>query len=75
LWERPTFSPLKVWLAGPDYYAQLQEFNQNVVRDDVQQAKPEDIDPACEEHAVKALIYGLTRKVTRFARLKVRYAF
>jgi hypothetical protein len=23
---------------------------------------PEDIDPACEEHAVKALMYGLTRK-------------
>jgi hypothetical protein len=25
---------------------------------------PEDIDPACEEHAVKALMYGLTRRKT-----------
>ena len=24
---------------------------------------PEDIDPSCEEHCVKALMYGLTREV------------
>jgi hypothetical protein len=35
---------------------------------------PEDIDPACEEHGVKALQYGLTRKRT-FTRLaKIRWA-
>src|SRR5206468_4767158 len=37
-------------------------------------AHPEDIDPDCEEHAVKALMYGLTRKRT-FTRLaRVRWA-
>ena len=34
---------------------------------------PEDIDPACEEHAVKALMYGLTRKVFRAAMVPVRF--
>ena len=34
-------------------------------------SNPEDVDPACEEHAVKALMYGLTRKVTKFRRLRV----
>jgi hypothetical protein len=29
---------------------------------------PEDIDPGCEEHAIKALMYGLTRKVFQPAR-------
>jgi hypothetical protein len=32
---------------------------------------PEDIDPGCEEHAIKALMYGLTRKVTKFRKLRV----
>jgi hypothetical protein len=32
---------------------------------------PEDIDPACEEHAVKALMYGLTRRKTEFRKLRV----
>src|SRR5439155_45732 len=36
---------------------------------------PEDISTDCEEHAVKALMYGLTRKVTHFARVRVKYAF
>ena len=35
---------------------------------------PEDIDPACEEHAVKALQYGLTRRKTYFRKVRVRYA-
>jgi hypothetical protein len=33
---------------------------------------PEDIDPACEEHAVKALMYGLTRKRAQLRLVKVR---
>jgi hypothetical protein len=33
---------------------------------------PEDIDPACEEHAVKALMYGLTRRKMQVRLLKVR---
>jgi hypothetical protein len=33
---------------------------------------PEDIDPDCEEHAVKALMYGLTRRKTEFRLLRVR---
>jgi hypothetical protein len=32
---------------------------------------PEDIDPACEDHAVKALMYRLTRRKTGFRFLKV----
>jgi hypothetical protein len=36
---------------------------------------PEDIDPACEEHAVKALMYGLTRRKFEFRRAPVRFAF
>jgi hypothetical protein len=32
---------------------------------------PEDIDPACEEHAVKALMYGLTRRKTWFQEMRV----
>jgi len=35
---------------------------------------PEDIDPDCEEHAVKALMYGLTRHKTWFKRARVRWA-
>lgn len=35
-------------------------------------SNPEDIDLRCEEHAVKALMYGLTRKVAFFGRVKVR---
>jgi hypothetical protein len=35
---------------------------------------PEDIDPNCEEHAVKALMYGLTRRKSWFKRAKVRWA-
>jgi Terminase large subunit, T4likevirus-type, N-terminal len=35
---------------------------------------PEDIDSACEEHAVKALQYGLTRRKTWSRVAKVRYA-
>lgn len=34
---------------------------------------PEDIDPACEEHAVKALMYGCTRRRVSFARPRVHY--
>ena len=33
---------------------------------------PEDIDPNCEEHGVKALMYGLTRRKMRFRLLKVK---
>jgi hypothetical protein len=33
---------------------------------------PEDISPACEEHAVKALMYGLTRKVSWFKLTRVK---
>ena len=33
---------------------------------------PEDIDPACEEHAVKGLMYGLTRQKQWFRRVRVR---
>jgi hypothetical protein len=36
---------------------------------------PEDIDPACEEHAVKALAYGLTRKRSWSRVVKVKWAF
>ena len=32
---------------------------------------PEDIDPDCEEHAVKALMYGLTRRKTWFRTMRV----
>ena len=32
---------------------------------------PEDIDPDCEEHAVKALMYGLTRRKTWFRKMRV----
>jgi Terminase large subunit, T4likevirus-type, N-terminal len=32
---------------------------------------PEDIDPGCEEHAVKALMYGLTRRKPFFARVRI----
>lgn len=35
---------------------------------------PEDISPDCEEHAVKALMYGLTRRKTEFRVMRVRYA-
>ncbi len=35
---------------------------------------PEDIDPNCEEHAVKALMYGLTRRKIWFKRATVRWA-
>ena len=35
---------------------------------------PEDIDPDCEEHAVKALMYGLTRRKEWFKRVQVRFA-
>ena len=33
---------------------------------------PEDIDQSCEEHAVKALMYGLTRRKMQFRLMKVR---
>jgi hypothetical protein len=33
---------------------------------------PEDIDPDCEEHAVKALMYGLTRKKVSAGMVKVK---
>ena len=33
---------------------------------------PEDIDPSCEEHAVKALMYGLTRRVRWCGVVKVK---
>jgi len=33
---------------------------------------PEDIDPNCEEHGVKALMYGLTRRKMRFRLRKVK---
>jgi hypothetical protein len=36
---------------------------------------PEDIDPACEEHAVKALMYGLTRRKTWSGIVRVKYKF
>jgi hypothetical protein len=52
--------------------AQLQKFNQDVPRDDVRQAHPEDIDPACKEHAVKALMYGLTRRKLWSGMVKVK---
>ena len=32
----------------------------------------EDIDPACEEHAVKALMYGLTRRKMSSSLVKIR---
>lgn len=35
-------------------------------------SKPEDIDPACEEHAVKALMYGLTRRKIWCGMVKVK---
>jgi hypothetical protein len=35
---------------------------------------PEDIDPACEEHAVKALMYGLTRRRNECRVVRVRWA-
>jgi hypothetical protein len=35
---------------------------------------PEDIDPDCEEHAVKALMYGLTRRKVSGGMVKVRWA-
>jgi hypothetical protein len=35
---------------------------------------PEDIDPACEEHAVKALMYGLTRRKNKCRVMRVRWA-
>ena len=34
-------------------------------------SNPKDIDPACEEHAVKALMYGLTKQQNRIRFLKV----
>jgi hypothetical protein len=34
---------------------------------------PEDIDSACEEHAVKALMYGLTRRKIVCRRVPVHY--
>jgi Terminase large subunit, T4likevirus-type, N-terminal len=34
---------------------------------------PEDIDPSCEEHAVKALQYGLTRRKVNHATPRVRW--
>ncbi len=34
---------------------------------------PEDISPDCEEHAVKALQYGLTRRKTEFRLAKIRW--
>jgi hypothetical protein len=33
---------------------------------------PEDIDPACEQHAVKALMYGLTRRKLWSGMVKVK---
>jgi len=36
---------------------------------------PEDIDPNCEEHAVKALMYGLTRRKMGFNRRRVPWAY
>jgi hypothetical protein len=36
---------------------------------------PEDIDPSCEEHAIKALMYGLTRKKVRCWVAPVRMRF
>ena len=35
---------------------------------------PEDIDPNCEEHAVKALMYGLTRRKIACRAMRVRFA-
>jgi Terminase large subunit, T4likevirus-type, N-terminal len=35
---------------------------------------PEDIDPSCEEHAVKALQYGLLRKKVSFSQPRIRWA-
>jgi hypothetical protein len=35
---------------------------------------PEDIDPACEEHAVKALMYGLTRYKVSGGMRRIRWA-
>jgi hypothetical protein len=35
---------------------------------------PEDIDPDCEEHAVKALMYGLMRRKIACRVMRVRYA-
>src|SRR5262245_19678507 len=35
---------------------------------------PEDIDRACEEHAVKALMYGLTRRKAWFKRVRVAFS-
>lgn len=35
---------------------------------------PEDIDPACEEHAVKALMYGLTRRKIECRVMRVPFA-
>ena len=36
-------------------------------------SQPEDIDPACEEHAVKALMYGLTRRKISSGMVKVKF--
>jgi len=35
---------------------------------------PEDIDPACEEHAVKALMYGLTKRKSVGRVMRVKFA-
>jgi hypothetical protein len=35
---------------------------------------PEDIDPACEEHAVKALMYGLTRRKMSGGTVRVKWS-
>jgi hypothetical protein len=35
---------------------------------------PEDIDPSCEEHAVKALMYGLTRRKIESRIMRVKFA-
>lgn len=35
---------------------------------------PEDIDPDCEEHAVKALMYGSTRRKVSGGMVRVKYA-
>ena len=34
---------------------------------------PEDIDPGCEEHAIKALMYGLTRRQMKAGRARVNF--
>jgi hypothetical protein len=37
-------------------------------------SNPEDIDPYCEERAVKALMYGLARRKIQARLMRVRFA-